>query len=55
MKRLVPILLITAGVALMAVQIREESEPGAIPLALIGLGLGAYFITRTRHRRARGR
>ena len=53
MTRLVPMLLITVGVALMAFQITTESEPGAIPLALIGLGIGVHLITRARRRRDR--
>lgn len=54
MKKLVPILLIAFGVALMAVHIYVESEPGAIPLALIILGLGSYLLTRNRNRRDQG-
>lgn len=51
MTRLLPILLIMVGLALMIRQIHVENEPGAIPLALITLGIGAYFIARARHRR----
>jgi F0F1-type ATP synthase assembly protein I len=51
MKRLITALLIAVGVVLMIAQIRAESEPGAIPLALIGLGLGLHFIRRVRNRR----
>ncbi|MHA7281494.1 hypothetical protein [Arthrobacter sp. TMS2-4] len=55
MKRLVPILLVTVGVALMVRQISADGEPGAIPLALIVLGLGAHVMLRARRRRAAGR
>jgi hypothetical protein len=44
-------LVVTAiGLALMALKIYEDSEPGAIPLALVLLGSGWYFLTRRRIR-----
>ncbi|WP_434993239.1 hypothetical protein [Arthrobacter sp. Ld5] len=55
MTRLVPILLVTVGIALVVGQVHAESEPGAIPLALIVLGLGAHAMMRARHRRIEGR
>lgn len=51
MRRPAPILLVIVGLALMIAQIRADSEPGAIPLALILLGLGAYVVVRVRRRR----
>jgi len=51
MGRLVPTLLIAVGLALMVAQIHADSEPGAVPLALVGLGLGTYGLARSRHRR----
>ncbi|MHA7238321.1 hypothetical protein [Arthrobacter sp. TMS1-12-1] len=53
MRKLVPALLVTIGVALMIMQILAESEPGALPAALIGLGLGAHVIMRSRQRKNR--
>lgn len=53
MKRLTPIVLIAVGLVLMVAQIRAESEPGAIPLALIALGLSLYVLMHVRDRRER--
>lgn len=50
MRRLAPILLVIVGAALMIAQIRTDSEPGAIPLALVVLGLGAYVVVHVRRR-----
>lgn len=52
MTRLLPILLVTIGLALMVRKIHVENEPGAMPLALITLGVAAYFLARIRHRRS---
>ncbi|PPB50976.1 hypothetical protein C4K88_03745 [Arthrobacter pityocampae] len=55
MRRLAPLLLVIVGVALMVAQIRADSEPGAIPLALVVLGLSAYLVLHVRRRRAEDR
>ena len=41
---------IAIGVVLMAYMIAVESEPGALPLLLVVLGLGWYVIARVRPR-----
>ena len=38
------------GLLLMAYMIYAESEPGLLPLLLVGLGIGWYFVTRARIR-----
>lgn len=43
-------LTIVVGFVLMIRQMYADSEPGAIPLLLIVLGIGWYFITRARIR-----
>ena len=48
--RMLSILTLVVGVMLMAYMILVESEPGAIPLLLVVLGTGWYFITRVRSR-----
>ena len=50
-----PIFLAIAvlGLLLMALMVHTESEPGAIPLALILVGAGGYAVTRVRSRRTR--
>ena len=40
------VLTIVIGVALMIMMIVVEDEPGAIPLLLIVLGTGWFFVTR---------
>ncbi len=47
---LLSVLIAVIGIILMTFMIIEESEPGAIPLLLIALGTGWYFITRFRTR-----
>lgn len=44
------LVVIAVGLALMAFKIYADSEPGAIPLALVLLGTGWYFLTRRRLR-----
>lgn len=46
--RLISILLATVGVALLAYMIPVEGEPGFLPLFLIALGVGWYFVARAR-------
>lgn len=41
---------IAIGLALMARQMYADSEPGAIPLLLVVLGIGWYSVTRIRMR-----
>jgi len=43
-------LTILVGVILMTYMIYEEREPGAIPLLLIVLGIGWYFVPQFRSR-----
>lgn len=48
--------MVTAvGLVLMAAKIYWDSEPGAIPLALVFLGIGWFFITQIRIRSRRKR
>lgn len=47
---LLSVLTIVVGSILLTYMICVESEPGAVPLLLIGLGAGWYFITRVRAR-----
>ncbi|MHB9028843.1 MAG: hypothetical protein ACYC9O_08750 [Candidatus Latescibacterota bacterium] len=44
------VLTIAVGFVLMIRQMYADSEPGAIPLLLIVLGIGWYLITRSRIR-----
>ena len=44
--KLISALTIVVGAVLMIYMIYVESEPGLIPLLLIVLGTGWYFITR---------
>src|ERR671916_271251 len=43
-------LTIAIGFVLMLGKIYADSEPGAIPILLVVLGMGWYFITRVRSR-----
>lgn len=43
-------LTIAIGLVLMIGKIYADSEPGGIPLLLIVLGTGWYFVTRVRTR-----
>jgi hypothetical protein len=45
--------VLALGLALMAYMIYAESEPGAIPLALVLVGTIWLVVTRVRVRRAR--
>ncbi|HYE95295.1 MAG TPA: hypothetical protein VD962_03740 [Rubricoccaceae bacterium] len=45
--------LTVAGAILLVYMITVESEPGAIPLLLIVLGVGWYLLTRARMRSQR--
>lgn len=44
------VVAMAVGFVLMAFKIYADSEPGAIPLALIVLGAGSYFAARARIR-----
>lgn len=46
MQTMLSVLLIVIGTLLLVYMIVVESEPGAIPLILILLGVGWYFILR---------
>lgn len=50
MQRLLSILTTIIGMALMIFMIVIEDEPGAIPIALIVIGTGWYFTTRSKIR-----
>lgn len=46
-------MLALCGAGLMAMMIATESEPGAIPLLMVVIGLGWLGVTRPRIRRRR--
>lgn len=48
--RTLSISVLLIGLVLMILMITIEDEPGAIPLLLIVIGAGWYFVTRTRLR-----
>ena len=48
MHKLLPVLIIVIGFVLMVAKIYADSEPGAIPILLVVLGLGWFFIARLR-------
>lgn len=48
MHSLLSLLITVIGTALLTFMIVVEDEPGAIPLLLIAIGAGWYFITRYR-------
>lgn len=48
---ILPVLITVIGIALMVFMITVEGEPGAIPLMLIAIGIGWYFITKFRMRK----
>jgi hypothetical protein len=50
MSTFAPKLLIAIGLALLAYMIVVESEPGLVPLLLIGAGIGWYLAARARLR-----
>jgi hypothetical protein len=48
MPKLLSVVTIAIGFVLMMAKIYADSEPGAIPILLVVLGMGWYFITRVR-------
>ncbi len=48
MHKVIAVLIIAGGLVLMAMKIYADSEPGLIPILLVVLGAGWYFITRLR-------
>lgn len=50
MHKLISILMIVIGIALMTFMVIVEDEPGAIPILLIVTGTGWYFVTRSKLR-----
>lgn len=46
MHKLLSLLTLSVGVLLLIYMISVEDEPGAIPLLLIIIGTGWYFISR---------
>lgn len=51
MQKLLPIVIGAVGLALMALKISEDSEPGAIPLAMVLSSAVWYFVAWRRSRR----
>jgi hypothetical protein len=47
---LLSVLTIALGAVLLVYMVTVESEPGAIPLLLIAVGSGWFFVTRARLR-----
>jgi hypothetical protein len=45
-----PVVIFVIGVVLMVGKIYADSEPGAIPLLLVVVGVGWYLVTRFRGR-----
>lgn len=50
MHKLLALLTIFIGLALVTFMVVVEDEPGALPLALTVIGTGWYFVTRSRIR-----
>lgn len=50
MYKLLSLLTIFIGLALLTFMIVVEDEPGALPLVLIVIGTGWYFFTRSKIR-----
>jgi hypothetical protein len=48
MHTLLSVLTLTTGVVLMIYMMYEESEPGALPILLVIVGIGWYSIARIR-------
>lgn len=48
LQKIISIIIFVIGAMLMIYMIIVESEPGAIPLLLIVVGTGWYFISRSR-------
>jgi len=46
MQQILSALVVVAGLVLMAIKIHADSEPGAIPLALVLLGLAWHVVAR---------
>ena len=44
--RILPVLTLVVGLVLMAGKIYADSEPGAVPLLLVLIGIAWLFITR---------
>ena len=52
-QKLLSALTVVIGFVLMAGKIHADSEPGAIPMLLVVLGAGWYFVARARTRSRR--
>ena len=50
MQKILSLLTLAIGLVLMVGKIYADSEPGAIPLLLVVVGIGWYFISRVRTR-----
>ncbi|HEX2189333.1 MAG TPA: hypothetical protein VHG51_10570 [Longimicrobiaceae bacterium] len=48
--RILAVLIVAVGLVLMIGKIYADSEPGGIPILLVVLGTGWYFIARVRAR-----
>ena len=51
--RRISITVLAIGLTLLIYMVTVESEPGAIPLLMILVGAGGYFLTRARLRSSR--
>lgn len=53
--RVVALAVLAIGLALLAMMVATEGEPGALPLLLVLLGGGGFLLARQRARRAHPR
>jgi hypothetical protein len=48
--RIVALVVLAIGLALLVLMVTTEGEPGALPLLLVVLGGGGYLVARARNR-----
>jgi hypothetical protein len=48
LQKILSLIIIMLGIALLTYMVIVEDEPGAIPLLMIVTGTGWYFLTRSR-------
>ncbi|MFO7798245.1 hypothetical protein [Rhodohalobacter sp.] len=48
LQKIFSIAIIIMGISLLSYMVVVEDEPGAIPLLMVVMGTGWYFITRSR-------
>jgi MYXO-CTERM domain-containing protein len=46
--KIAALVVLAVGLALLAMMVATEGEPGALPLGLVALGLVGYFVARAR-------